>query len=51
MFPHGTTYDYLLFHFQVITVYSGPGLDSDWMIGERGSQRGKVPLTYLELLN
>ncbi|KAL9988686.1 hypothetical protein ACROYT_G003160 [Oculina patagonica] len=36
---------------EVITVYSAPGLDSDWMIGERGSQRGKVPLTYLELLN
>ncbi|XP_068695154.1 endophilin-B1-like isoform X2 [Montipora foliosa] len=35
---------------EVITVYSAPGLDSDWMIGERGSQRGKVPLTYLELL-
>ena len=40
-----------VFSSQVITVYSAPGLDSDWMIGERGSQRGKVPLTYLELLN
>ncbi|XP_058944611.2 endophilin-B1-like isoform X2 [Pocillopora verrucosa] len=36
---------------EVITVYSAPGLDPDWMIGERGSQKGKVPLTYLELLS
>lgn len=36
---------------QVITVYSAPGLDPDWRIGERGSQKGKVPLTYLELLS
>ncbi|XP_011671846.1 endophilin-B1 isoform X2 [Strongylocentrotus purpuratus] len=35
---------------EVITVYSLPGMDSDWMMGERGSQRGKVPLTYMELL-
>ena len=40
-----------VFSSQVITVYSAPGLDSDWMIGERGSQRGKVPLTYMELLS
>lgn len=36
---------------EVITVYSAPGLDPDWRIGERGSQKGKVPLTYLELLS
>ncbi|KAM9326300.1 endophilin-B1 [Gastrophryne carolinensis] len=36
---------------EVITVYSIPGMDSDWMMGERGSQKGKVPITYLELLN
>ena len=35
---------------QVISVYSVPGLDSDWMIGERGSQSGKVPVTFIELL-
>ncbi|XP_071496176.1 endophilin-B1-like isoform X2 [Diadema antillarum] len=35
---------------EVITVYSLPGMDPDWMMGERGSQRGRVPLTYIELL-
>lgn len=37
--------------FQVITVSSVPGMDSDWLMGERGIQKGKVPITYLELLN
>lgn len=37
--------------FQVIVVSSVPGMDSDWLMGERGSQKGKVPITYLELLN
>ncbi|XP_017350673.1 endophilin-B1b isoform X1 [Ictalurus punctatus] len=36
---------------EVITVSSEPGLDSDWLMGERGHQKGKVPITYLELLN
>ncbi|XP_025972262.1 endophilin-B1 isoform X4 [Dromaius novaehollandiae] len=36
---------------EVITVYSIPGMDSDWLMGERGNQKGKVPITYLELLN
>lgn len=36
---------------QVITVSSVPGMDSDWLMGERGNQKGKVPITYLELLN
>ncbi|XP_078502019.1 endophilin-B1 isoform X2 [Lissotriton helveticus] len=36
---------------EVITVYSLPGMDSDWLMGERGNQNGKVPITYLELLN
>ncbi|XP_034978393.1 endophilin-B1 isoform X2 [Zootoca vivipara] len=36
---------------EVITVYSMPGMDSDWLMGERGNQKGKVPITYLELLN
>ncbi|XP_067845976.1 endophilin-B1-like [Heptranchias perlo] len=36
---------------EVITVYSLPGMDSDWLVGERGNQKGKVPITYLELLN
>lgn len=36
---------------QVITVSCSPGMDSDWLMGERGNQKGKVPITYLELLN
>uniref|UniRef100_A0A3B5L2F7 Endophilin-B1 n=1 Tax=Xiphophorus couchianus TaxID=32473 RepID=A0A3B5L2F7_9TELE len=36
---------------EVITVNSVPGMDSDWLMGERGNQKGKVPITYLELLN
>lgn len=36
---------------EVITVSSVPGMDSDWLMGERGTQKGKVPITYLELLN
>ncbi|XP_070532252.1 endophilin-B1-like isoform X2 [Ptychodera flava] len=36
---------------EIITVYSLPGMDSDWMMGERGNQKGKVPVTYLELLD
>lgn len=36
---------------EVITVHSMPGMDSDWLMGERGNQKGKVPITYLELLN
>ncbi|XP_049906327.1 endophilin-B2a [Epinephelus moara] len=36
---------------EVITVYTVPGMDSDWLIGERGNQKGKVPVTYLELLS
>ncbi|XP_067434528.1 endophilin-B1a [Thunnus thynnus] len=36
---------------EVITVSSVPGMDSDWLMGERGNQKGRVPITYLELLN
>ncbi|XP_051021954.1 endophilin-B1 isoform X2 [Acomys russatus] len=36
---------------EVITVFSVIGMDSDWLMGERGNQKGKVPITYLELLN
>ncbi|XP_006760863.1 PREDICTED: endophilin-B1 isoform X1 [Myotis davidii] len=36
---------------EVITVYSVVGMDSDWLMGERGNQKGRVPITYLELLN
>ncbi|XP_047228017.1 endophilin-B2-like isoform X1 [Girardinichthys multiradiatus] len=36
---------------EVITVYTVPGMDPDWLVGERGNQKGKVPVTYLELLS
>ncbi|XP_073427607.1 endophilin-B1 isoform X3 [Dendrobates tinctorius] len=36
---------------EVIAVHSIPGMDYDWLMGERGNQKGKVPITYLELLN
>ncbi|XP_047135621.1 endophilin-B1 isoform X4 [Hydra vulgaris] len=35
---------------EIVTVYSVDGLASDWIIAERGSQSGKVPITYLELM-
>lgn len=34
---------------ETIIVYSVEGLDIDWMMAERGNQRGKVPMTYIEL--
>ncbi|XP_051969549.1 endophilin-B2-like isoform X2 [Xyrauchen texanus] len=40
-----------LFADELITVYTVPGMDPDWLIGERGNQKGKVPVTYLELLS
>lgn len=43
--------DWKYFILQVITVFSVVGMDSDWLMGERGNQKGKVPITYLELLN
>ncbi|XP_060539901.1 endophilin-B2 isoform X3 [Pantherophis guttatus] len=36
---------------EMITVYSLPGMDPDWLVGERGNKKGKVPVTYLELLS
>lgn len=42
---------FLLCSPQLITVYSLPGMDPDWLIGERGNKKGKVPVTYLELLS
>ncbi|XP_052722178.1 endophilin-B1-like isoform X3 [Crassostrea angulata] len=35
---------------ELITVYKTPGLDPDWLMAERGPQKGKVPTTYLEVL-
>lgn len=36
---------------EIITVYTVPGMDPDWLVGERGNDKGKVPVTYLELLS
>nr|XP_046231489.1 endophilin-B2-like isoform X2 [Scatophagus argus] len=36
---------------ELITVYTVPGMDPDWLMGERGNEKGKVPVTYLELLS
>uniref|UniRef100_A0A3Q1I0J9 SH3-domain GRB2-like endophilin B2b n=1 Tax=Anabas testudineus TaxID=64144 RepID=A0A3Q1I0J9_ANATE len=36
---------------ELIMVYTVPGMDPDWLIGERGNEKGKVPVTYLELLS
>lgn len=41
----------VVFPFQLITVYTVPGMDPDWLIGKRGNEKGKVPVTYLELLS
>ncbi|KAJ8274429.1 hypothetical protein COCON_G00090540 [Conger conger] len=34
---------------EIIIVSSAPDMDSDWLMGERGNHKGKVPITYLEL--
>lgn len=36
---------------EVIIVSQSSDLETDWMLGERGSQTGKVPIAYLEILN
>ncbi|XP_051907925.1 endophilin-B2-like isoform X2 [Hippocampus zosterae] len=36
---------------ELISVYTVPGMDPDWLVGERGNEKGKVPVTYLELLS
>lgn len=36
---------------ELITVYTVPGMDPDWLVGQRGNDKGKVPVTYLELLS
>ena len=45
---HKFTLSYFLF--QLITVYRLPNMDPDWLMAERGSSKGKVPTTYLEVL-
>ena len=34
---------------EIIIVQHSKELDADWLMGERGTEKGKVPLPYLEL--
>ena len=36
---------------EIITVHTVPGMDDDWIMAERGNQRGKVPTTYIQILS
>ncbi|KAJ8270331.1 hypothetical protein GJAV_G00113100 [Gymnothorax javanicus] len=36
---------------EIIMVSSAPGMDFDWLVGERGDHKGKVPKSCLELLS
>jgi endophilin-B len=36
---------------EVLVVSQSPELDADWMMGERGMQKGRVPVAYLEILS
>ncbi|KAI1882685.1 hypothetical protein AGOR_G00237440 [Albula goreensis] len=36
---------------EVVMVSSVPGMDSDWLMAERGSEKGKVPIRHLEMLD
>ena len=36
---------------EIIVVYHSSELDSEWLIGERGTEKGKVPFANLEILN
>jgi len=33
-----------------VNVWSVEGMHSDYMMAQRGNMKGKVPMTYLELL-
>lgn len=36
---------------EVIIVSQSDGLGEEWMVTERGNQKGKVPVAYLEILS
>uniref|UniRef100_H2ZNC4 Uncharacterized protein n=1 Tax=Ciona savignyi TaxID=51511 RepID=H2ZNC4_CIOSA len=36
---------------EIIIVHGAPGLSKDWMIGQRGTTKGKVPVSYICLLD
>ncbi|XP_052221215.1 endophilin-B1-like isoform X2 [Dreissena polymorpha] len=35
---------------ELIIVYKLPGMGPDWLMADRGSQKGRVPTTYLDIL-
>uniref|UniRef100_A0A914YCR8 SH3 domain-containing protein n=1 Tax=Panagrolaimus superbus TaxID=310955 RepID=A0A914YCR8_9BILA len=34
----------------ILIVYRLPGLDSDYVMAEKGGRRGRIPLSYLEII-
>ena len=34
----------------ILIVYRLPGLDPDYVMAEQGGRRGRIPLSYLEIL-
>lgn len=36
---------------EVITVREVPGMESDYVLGERGTKKGKVPKAFLEIMS
>ena len=34
----------------ILIVYRLPGLDPDFVMAEKGGRRGRIPLSYLEIL-
>uniref|UniRef100_F6V8Q9 Uncharacterized protein n=2 Tax=Ciona intestinalis TaxID=7719 RepID=F6V8Q9_CIOIN len=36
---------------EIIYVHTAPGLSKDWMMGQRGTTKGKVPASYISLLD
>ncbi|CAJ0958265.1 unnamed protein product, partial [Mesorhabditis belari] len=41
---------YLFVKLQILIVYRLPGMDPEFVMAEKGGSRGKVPISYLEIL-
>lgn len=35
---------------QILIVYRLPGMDAEYVMAEKGGKRGKLPVSYIELL-
>ncbi|VDK49971.1 unnamed protein product [Anisakis simplex] len=35
---------------EIVIVYRLPGMDSDWVMAEKSGKRGRIPLSYLEII-